>query len=660
MARRTVQSLSKLPQSSDQWLIGIAQLRIWITPPDETPHRPWLIIVLSREKGIIRASNLVPNEPTPAQVRDVLFQAMRNPPREIAKPARPQAIAIARPFDVSGLLSLIRAEDLELDVYEIELPPQFTEMIADLEEQLRGGPEHPGYLSVKGVTPELVGGLFAAAAEFYHAAPWVKLNNSQVLALRHPAESDYRYAIVMGNGGVEYGVMMLLRWEDVRRQFLGDDDPMEQIPKGGLQSIFYDTIDKVPVADLEAMEKYGWTVAAPDAYPIAWIVDRKGRPRRPSRQDLEWYEAALRAIPIIVRDELKPNAQGHTRRLSATAEYAPIETTVEVATHRGTISVAVKYPAGEIPLAELSVLDPDWGEEEGEADEFPHFDRRAMEGAMFRLTGPLGDRAERADSELDAAQATMYRAWEETNPAKRIALAHDALVQSADCADAYVLLAEEEADTVSRAFEYYQAGVAAGERALGKKFFQEYAGHFWGLLETRPYMRAREGVAKMLWRLNRQEEALAEYQEMLRLNPNDNQGVRYLALDLLMGMERYDQAQELLAEYRDEWSSVWMYTRALLAFRRFGHKVTASRALAKALEQNPHVPPYLTGHKRIPNRRPDYMGMGDEREAIWYASEHLNHWRRIPGAIEWLIMASKQKSKPGKVGKGKRNKANRD
>jgi hypothetical protein len=30
--------------------------------------------------------------------------------------------------------------------------------------------------------------------------------------------------------------------------------------------------------------------------------------------------------------------------------------------------------------------------------------------------------------------------------------------------------------------------VAAGERSLGPKAFEEDAGHFWGILETRPYM----------------------------------------------------------------------------------------------------------------------------------------------------------------------------
>jgi tetratricopeptide (TPR) repeat protein len=627
MPHSTWRSVTKLPQVPETWLIGIAPLRIWITPPNELPHHPWLIIVVSEESGMIRASNLVPDEPTPAQVRDVLFNAMRKPERAAGKPARPQAIALAPSKIVKGLLALLAEADLEIDAYETELPPEFKDLVAELEEHLRGGPEHPGYLSVAGVTPELVGAFFQAAAGFYRAAPWVQLNNYQVLALRHPAEQDYRYAIVMGQGGVEYGLAVYSRWADVERQFLNDENPLETIPKRGLHSFFYDTIDKVPFDDLEAIEKFGWELAAPKAYPIAIIVEAKGEPRRPSRGDLLWYEAALRSIPLVVRDYLKPNGRG---------DYEPVESTVEVATHSGTIPVAIKYPAGEIPLAEQPAQEPQWEEGEGEDEEVPHLDRRAMEGAMFQLTQQFGGETTGGDPDLDAAQELMYRAWEETNPAKRIALAHDALARSADCADAYVLLAEEEADTVSRALDYYQKGVEAGERALGKEYLKENVGHFWGLLETRPYMRAREGLANALWRLNRKDEALAEYRELLRLNPNDNQGVRYLALDLLLQMERYGEAEALLAQYPDEWSAVWKYTQALLAYRAGGAAAHANKALDEALEQNPHVPPYLTGEKRVPNRRPDYMGMGDEREAIWYAGEHLNYWRRVPGAVEWL------------------------
>src|SRR5262249_43087831 len=148
-------------------------------------------------------------------------------------------------------------------------------------------------------------------------------------------------------------------------------------------------------------------------------------------------------------------------------------------------------------------------------------------------------------------------------------------------------------------------------------YFRKNAGQFWGLLETRPYMRARQGVAQMLWRLKHYEEAIEHYRELLRLNPNDNQGNRYALLDLLIQIERYEEAFDLLDQYRDEWSAVWLYSRALLEFQSHAASAAAKRTLKQAVEENPFVPAYLMGQKRMPGRQVDYYGWGDESEAIF-------------------------------------------
>lgn len=97
---------------------------------------------------------------------------------------------------------------------------------------------------------------------------------------------------------------------------------------------------------------------------------------------------------------------------------------------------------------------------------------------------------------------------------KRVKLAEKALEVSEDCAYAYVLLAEETAEDVEEAKDLYEAGTRAGERALGEEAFAEDAGSFWGILETRPYMRVREGLAHCLWEMGRREEAIEHYQKV--------------------------------------------------------------------------------------------------------------------------------------------------
>ena len=149
-------------------------------------------------------------------------------------------------------------------------------------------------------------------------------------------------------------------------------------------------------------------------------------------------------------------------------------------------------------------------------------------------------------------------------------------------------------------------------------------------------MRSLEGYGTTLWELGRRDEALLQYRELLRLNPGDNQGIRYLLLDLLLEMDRIEDAGALLKEYTDEWSADWAYTEALLAFRKSGSNRQSKAALKRALKVNQHVPNYLTGKKRIPLERSPYITMGGEDEAIHYAAAHLNYWRKTPGAVAWL------------------------
>lgn len=252
---------------------------------------------------------------------------------------------------------------------------------------------------------------------------------------------------------------------------------------------------------------------------------------------------------------------------------------------------------------------------------------------MHQLVARLQGEADE-DTPLGKAQALMYRAFEEPDEQRRVRLANDALEICADCADAYVLLAEH-ATSRRKALGLYEHGLAAGDRALGPEVFQQEVGHFWGLLETRPYMRARLGLAHALWTAGRRAEAVQHLQEMLRLNPHDNQGVRYTLAGFLLFLDRDDDLAGLLQQY-DEASAAWAYTKALLAFRQQGDTPEARQFLTEALKTNRHVPAYLLGEKYPPNERPGYYTPGDESEALNYLGSFLAGWKSTPGAIAWL------------------------
>jgi tetratricopeptide (TPR) repeat protein len=265
--------------------------------------------------------------------------------------------------------------------------------------------------------------------------------------------------------------------------------------------------------------------------------------------------------------------------------------------------------------------------------EFESIDEANAFMQNLMATGQPLDRP--AHTPLEQAQDIMYQAWD-AQGARRIRLARQALSMSEDCANAYVLLAEEAAKSVEQAKEFYQKGVEAGERALGSEVFEEGVGHFWGMLETRPYMRARAGLADCLWRMGEREAAIAHYQDMLRLNPGDNQGLRYLLAHCLMDIGDDDTLKTLLAAYADDASATWMYTRALLLFRQEGASKAATAQLKEAISYNAFVPQYLLGQKAMPRRLPLYVGFGDENEAISYVAEGKPNWDQNPDALAWL------------------------
>ena len=256
-------------------------------------------------------------------------------------------------------------------------------------------------------------------------------------------------------------------------------------------------------------------------------------------------------------------------------------------------------------------------------------DRRAMESFLAAIAGHRGDDA------TAKAQDIMYEAWERTTSRSRIALARKALGISPLCADAYVLLAEE-ARSIEEARDLYAKGVEAGELALGPRGFKEYAGHFWGFLETRPYMRARAGLASTLLQLGDVDGALAHYRDMLKLNPNDNQGIRYVLAGCLLRQDDYSALKELLAAHEDG-SAFWLYTQALVAFRESGGSDEQAAALVRdAWSANEHVPAILAGTKPAVSSNEGYITMGGPDEATYYVTECGAAWHRTPGAVAWL------------------------
>jgi tetratricopeptide (TPR) repeat protein len=268
--------------------------------------------------------------------------------------------------------------------------------------------------------------------------------------------------------------------------------------------------------------------------------------------------------------------------------------------------------------------------------------RMDREQSMRKLAGSIQDVesgiAGESHPKRQQAIDLLYAAWQETSRRKCIELARKALALYPDAADGYNILAENEADSLEQVVAYYRKGMLAGERDLGPAFMADNRGYFWGLIETRPFMRAKHGYAEGCLHTGNVLEAIKQCEELLELNPSDNQGVRELLMVAYLRKKRYAEAQQLLERY-EEHTAAANYNKLLIEYGLNGVTDKLSQLYREARHSNPHVPPYLLGKKRLPQEPPEYIRLGDESEAIEYAVTHYDLWKGEKRLLNWLASA---------------------
>ncbi|HWM95140.1 MAG TPA: tetratricopeptide repeat protein [Thermoanaerobaculia bacterium] len=618
----------RFPRSDETWQIGRFRLPVWVENEAGTPFRPWVTVCLRLPSGLI--FSLAAEETESFGFWKTLLGAVEE------WGLVPGRVQVSEADLVEELRERLAVHEIPVELREglPELEEAFGELGRELSDAV------PGALAGEGVTVEQMTSFAEAAALFMVAEPWRHLADDDPIHVEAPdVLPEARYVSVMGRGGQSYG--LLFHREQDLFQERDEERLRETVRQDGLWAVSFDEAPRLPPEDLDLWERHRLPLAHERAYPLASHLG-PDRIRRPDARLLDLFEGVLRALASTTEDEMD---SGRWKK--------------KVVTHGGRATIVLSLPfLLDPPAPELTLvgqlqmervlweIDRRFGgrEEPPSAEEIDEAARQVLEGGGARRL--FASKEEKArELALEARGARGRRC---------VALARQALKLWPDCADAYVALADEEPDP-DRERELYALGVAAGERALGPEYFREAAGRFWGFVRTRPYMRARHGLAEALWHggvREQREEAVEHFQEMLRLNPNDNQGIRYRLVHALLVLRRHDELAHLLDSYSEDDSVDWAYTRVLLAFRRHGDSPGARTCLTLALRRNRHVPAFLPVWEEVPPVPDLFAEPGSELEAASYASRAGEVWKDTPGARGWLL--ARMPSRPRRKKKAKK------
>lgn len=231
-----------------------------------------------------------------------------------------------------------------------------------------------------------------------------------------------------------------------------------------------------------------------------------------------------------------------------------------------------------------------------------------------------------------------YQGYSARSRKESVLLAQRALELDPNCAEAFLVLEQSLATDEMESIEFFRKAIHASEVSLGEKFFKENTGHFWGLHETRSYMRAQFGLAQSLWHYRRQSEAIEICWDLLKINPNDNQGVRYVLFDYLLTDNRLKEIPKLVKMFDDEGSAHWEFNLALYEFKKDGPASTKAKThLVDADKSNEYVRQYMSGKLKLPSESPSSYSPGSKEEAICYVEDSAGPWLNSEGAVPWMM-----------------------
>ena len=242
---------------------------------------------------------------------------------------------------------------------------------------------------------------------------------------------------------------------------------------------------------------------------------------------------------------------------------------------------------------------------------------------------------------MEESDDLLFEAYEEPIKSKAIKLAKQALEIYPDNIDAENFITKFETNTIKK-LKKYEDTLNKEKTNLEKQdmFDKENIGIFWGLIETRPYMRTKHNYMLTLMELGRYTEAIKQGEELLKLCENDNLGIRYLLMGLYTVLEKFGECEKLYNKYLDD-STFMLFPLSIMYYKKGDYKKT-KKLLKELQENNEYILDYLK--QKIKFTKTKIEGIeeegtytwGSKSEAYFVVKDYKYLLETVPTFIEFI------------------------
>ena len=153
---------------------------------------------------------------------------------------------------------------------------------------------------MSGVGPTQARDLYRAAASFYRQAPWRSVAGDEPIKVKgEPLKGGPRFAIVLGNKGKVKGLWLCDDWKTCLLVERGHYQSIAEHLR--YTALHFGGRTEVSPDDLERIQRHGFEVAGPRAFPAVLRKEPGEDFRSPDAGELELLEACLGVIPDFLK-----------------------------------------------------------------------------------------------------------------------------------------------------------------------------------------------------------------------------------------------------------------------------------------------------------------------------------------------------------------------